>query len=92
MNIGDHISSHDGEISRNIDFSTIWPDIPAKGYLYTMAGPPHNQTLGYHYKREYVINFNFDRSHIRYNLFYPQFSNYMQLKMMQTFLTVYTWT
>ena len=65
MNIGDHISSHDEEISRNIDFSTIWPDIPAKGYLYTMAGPPHNQTLGYHYKREYVISFNFDRSHIR---------------------------
>ena len=66
MNIGDHISSSDDQISRNIDFSTVWPDIPEKGYLYTMAGPPHNQTSGYHYKREYVIDYNDAKFCIKY--------------------------
>ena len=40
MNIGSHLFNNE-KISRTFDFSTVWPDIPKKGTLYTMAGIPN---------------------------------------------------
>ena len=47
MNIGSAV------VERTIDFTSVWPDLPKKGLLYTMAGPgfePGNHT--YQYERE----------------------------------------
>ena len=49
MNIGSEVK----EEARHLDFTSVWPEIPEKGLLYTMAGPgldPTNQT--YQYERE----------------------------------------
>ena len=49
MNIG----SYDNSDPINLDFTSVWPDLPEKGLLYTMGGPvafSGNQT--YQYERE----------------------------------------
>ena len=52
MNIGSHLFNND-TISRTIDFSSVWPDIPNKGLLYTMAGRPGPYTNeSYQYEQE----------------------------------------
>jgi hypothetical protein len=51
MNIGDHVFND--TIPTTIDFSSVWPDIPQRGYLYTMAGRPGpNVNETYQYQRE----------------------------------------
>ena len=52
MNIGSHLFNND-TISRTIDFSSVWPDIPNKALLYTMAGRPGPYTNeSYQYEQE----------------------------------------
>ena len=53
MNIGDHVFNDDESIPRFIDFNSVWPDIPQRGYLYTMGGHPGpNINETYQYERE----------------------------------------
>ena len=52
MNIG---TKDIGSGPVNLDFTSVWPEIPMKGLLYTMAGPvdpTSGQNATYQYERE----------------------------------------
>ena len=49
MNIGYSAS----EDPMNLDFTSVWPEIPEKGLLYTMAGPMYTMANNtYQYEKE----------------------------------------
>ena len=53
MYIGSHGPTN--VIPRHIDMSSVWPDLPTKGLLYTMGGlPDPNRNETYQYEQEYV--------------------------------------
>ena len=48
MNIGSSSSAD----PINLDFTSVWPEMPEKGLLYTMAGPGQGVNKTYQYEKE----------------------------------------
>ena len=51
MNIGSSFSADPAD-PMNLDFTSVWPEMPEKGLLYTMAGPGQGDNKTYQYEKE----------------------------------------
>ena len=51
MNIGSSFSADPAD-PMNLDFTSVWPEMPEKGLLYTMAGRGQGDNKTYQYEKE----------------------------------------